>query len=46
MRPGDLAVLIGRYGTRCLAALLVALVLWLPLAASAAKCDYTGVDQP
>jgi polyhydroxybutyrate depolymerase len=46
MRPGDLAVLTGRYGTRCLAVLLVSLVLWLPVPGVAAKCDYTGFDQP
>jgi polyhydroxybutyrate depolymerase len=46
MRPGDLAVLIGRYGTRCLPALVISLVLWLPVPGAAGKCDYTGFDQP
>jgi polyhydroxybutyrate depolymerase len=46
MRPGDLAVLTGRYGTRRLPVLLVSLVLWLPAPAAAGKCDHTGFDQP
>ncbi len=46
MRPDDFADLAGRLSTRCLPVLLVSLVLSLPVPASAAKCDYTGFDQP
>jgi len=46
MRPGDLADQILRYGSRCLPALLCALVLGLPVRANAEQCDNTGFDQP